>query len=337
MGYVASPDGFLVKFTGQSRDAETSTQGTSLDWFQVRTMSGGQGRFQSPDPANAGADLLNPQSWNGYAYVGNNPLTFTDPSGMCEATCIGAIGGPEGAVIGAIVDILGAIFGSIFGGGGGHPPPPVTVPPALATPSSPVLGSADSDIWNEHIPGMGSGSINTGGIFGSGNTSPFVFSYTSGIHEDISDNAAVAAGWDPREAFVFGLHVADVDKGTQGLGPNQTHIHAMGGQLPSGGHEGCAQAYAGTAGQLQKNIDRAAAGDEGALWNAAHTIQDSYDTAHQYQPWNGHYTFAHFRGDVSGVGQPEATAATTRLLQGLAGKIPLGKAADYLYRPRVCR
>ena len=45
-------------------------------------MSGAQGRFQSPDPANAGADPRDPQTWNGYSYVGNNPLTFTDPSGM---------------------------------------------------------------------------------------------------------------------------------------------------------------------------------------------------------------------------------------------------------------
>ena len=36
----------------------------------------------SPDPENAGADSTNPQSWNGYSYVLNNPLTNTDPDGM---------------------------------------------------------------------------------------------------------------------------------------------------------------------------------------------------------------------------------------------------------------
>jgi hypothetical protein len=50
------------KFTGQMRDAETSSLASSLDWFNVRHMSGGHGRFQSPDPANAGATLGNPQS-----------------------------------------------------------------------------------------------------------------------------------------------------------------------------------------------------------------------------------------------------------------------------------
>jgi RHS repeat-associated protein len=41
------------------------------------------GRWLSPDPAGLGAvDPSNPQSWNRYAYVGNNPLTFTDPTGL---------------------------------------------------------------------------------------------------------------------------------------------------------------------------------------------------------------------------------------------------------------
>jgi len=65
------------------RDPETydANGQTALDWFNVRHMSGAQGRFQSPDPGNAGADLANPQTWNGYAYVGNNPLSYIDPSG----------------------------------------------------------------------------------------------------------------------------------------------------------------------------------------------------------------------------------------------------------------
>jgi RHS repeat-associated protein len=105
----------LIEFTGQYRDPETS-----FDWFNVRHMSGAQGRFQSPDPANAGADPTNPQTWNAYAYVGNNPLSYTDPSGMIgEATGIGAsTGNPVGIAIGAAVDLGLALWG-IFGGAGG--------------------------------------------------------------------------------------------------------------------------------------------------------------------------------------------------------------------------
>jgi RHS repeat-associated protein len=69
-------DNVNQKFTGQERDAETN-----LDFFQARYLSSGLGRFMSPDPGNAGADLTNPQSWNGYAYVLNNPLNLIDPSG----------------------------------------------------------------------------------------------------------------------------------------------------------------------------------------------------------------------------------------------------------------
>src|SRR2546426_3878877 len=48
------------------------------------------GRFMSPDPENLSGVLHmddDPQSWNGYSYVRNNPLSLTDPSGMvfCRA------------------------------------------------------------------------------------------------------------------------------------------------------------------------------------------------------------------------------------------------------------
>jgi RHS repeat-associated protein len=175
MGFTAMLDDTNPKFTGQMRDQETT-----LDFFSVRYMSGAQGRFQSPDPGNAGADPSNPQSWNGYAYVANNPLSYTDPSGMfVEATAGGcALGGPIGCAIGAAIDI-GAILAGIFGSGG----PPPSIPPSLATPSSPILQPSpdfDSQGWNEQIPGSGSGSIDSGTLFGSGNTDPFVFSFGDG-------------------------------------------------------------------------------------------------------------------------------------------------------------
>ncbi|MGC1618261.1 MAG: RHS repeat-associated core domain-containing protein [Candidatus Acidiferrum sp.] len=40
------------------------------------------GRFLSPDPDNAGADAGDPQSWNAYSYVLNNPLNAVDPFGL---------------------------------------------------------------------------------------------------------------------------------------------------------------------------------------------------------------------------------------------------------------
>src|ERR1700688_3821176 len=65
------------KFTGKERDSESG-----LDNFGARYDSSQYGRFMTPDPGNWGADPSNPQSWNMYSYVLNNPLNAIDPSGM---------------------------------------------------------------------------------------------------------------------------------------------------------------------------------------------------------------------------------------------------------------
>ena len=75
-------DALTQKFTSKERDAETG-----LDFFEARYMSSVQGRFTSPDPGNAGAFASNPQSWNAYSYVVNNPLKYTDPHGLTYQVC----------------------------------------------------------------------------------------------------------------------------------------------------------------------------------------------------------------------------------------------------------
>jgi RHS repeat-associated protein len=51
--------------------------------FPFRKLSSSQGRWISPDPLGVGAvTLTNPQSWNRYAYVLNNPMAFVDPTGL---------------------------------------------------------------------------------------------------------------------------------------------------------------------------------------------------------------------------------------------------------------
>jgi RHS repeat-associated protein len=69
------------KFNGKERDAETGN-----DDFGARSYTPGFGRFLSPDwsaiPAPVPyADLTNPQSLNQYAFVKDNPVAFSDPSG----------------------------------------------------------------------------------------------------------------------------------------------------------------------------------------------------------------------------------------------------------------
>jgi RHS repeat-associated protein len=64
------------KFTQKERDNETG-----LDYFGARYYASLQGRFINADAFFKDSDLQDPQSWNKYVYVRNNPLFFIDPSG----------------------------------------------------------------------------------------------------------------------------------------------------------------------------------------------------------------------------------------------------------------
>ncbi len=60
-----------------------------MDFGQARYYNSKLGRFYSVDPENyqAFSDISNPQSWNAYAYVNNNPCRYADPTGTC--ICLG--------------------------------------------------------------------------------------------------------------------------------------------------------------------------------------------------------------------------------------------------------
>ena len=93
-GYTASlADGPAQKFTGKERDNESQ-----LDYFGARYFSGAGGRFTSVDPYEINQEVAraesqdqreellngyigNPQGWNRYSYVRNNPLAMIDPDG----------------------------------------------------------------------------------------------------------------------------------------------------------------------------------------------------------------------------------------------------------------
>lgn len=72
-------DTIRQKFTAKERDNETG-----LDYFGARYYGSMQARFSSPDPMLSSGDVVSPQSWNRYAYVGNNPLRYIDPLGLYE-------------------------------------------------------------------------------------------------------------------------------------------------------------------------------------------------------------------------------------------------------------
>jgi uncharacterized protein RhaS with RHS repeats len=85
-------------------------------------------RFDQPDPYDGSYDLTNPQSFNRYAYVQNDPVNFIDPFGL----------DPDGA--------LGGILGDVAGMGPGTST--VTIPISWDDPISRHGGpSGDGSEW----------------------------------------------------------------------------------------------------------------------------------------------------------------------------------------------
>lgn len=75
--YASSVDDVRQKFTGYQKDTETS-----LDFAEARMYENRHGRFTAVDPLLASGKSANPQTFNRYVYVGNNPIVITDPSGL---------------------------------------------------------------------------------------------------------------------------------------------------------------------------------------------------------------------------------------------------------------
>jgi hypothetical protein len=66
--------------------------------FNARMYDPSQGRFLQPDPVIQSPD--NAQSWNPYSYCLNNPLTYTDPTGMMSFR----------QILGIAIAIVGTVF-----------------------------------------------------------------------------------------------------------------------------------------------------------------------------------------------------------------------------------
>ncbi len=167
-GYEYNPQNSVsnFKFTGQEHDDESN-----LDHFWFRQYSSAQDRWLRPDPAGLGAvDLTNPQSWNRYAYVANNPVSFVDPLGLNMAPDVELRDGEGGGggcpwflfficgfggdsplpPIGLIPPILGGGGGGTGGSTGGQQP---TGGNGTTFPGNPVGVLVCTVIW---VPGSGS-------------------------------------------------------------------------------------------------------------------------------------------------------------------------------------
>jgi RHS repeat-associated protein len=131
-------DNVMHRYTGQQRDLE----GPGLDFFHARYFQGAQGRFTSPDfsprpRATPYALRTDPQTFNLYGYLRNNPLAKVDADGHADlglqlaawaASRVAesgpkqflqdvAVGAAKGAASFAVNTVRGAVALSQAGGG----------------------------------------------------------------------------------------------------------------------------------------------------------------------------------------------------------------------------
>lgn len=153
-------DAYNLNFTGDIR-----TMGSSgLFDTENRELHSNQGRWISPDPAGiAAVDPSNPQTWNRYAYVANNPLSNLDPSGL---DCVYI--DDEGAGVEAID------HGPCDGGSGGYYIPGTVDPSSISVNSDNGTITAVSSAWG--------GSISTAGAEGSNPYGAYTDTFATGLN-----------------------------------------------------------------------------------------------------------------------------------------------------------
>jgi len=187
---TGSRDNTYDGFTGLWDGAASST-----NHAQYREYSNIEGRWLSPDPYDGSYDLTNPQSFNRYSYVGNNPLGFVDPSGLDGKSSTITTGGCTGAIMsgGAAWGAdLACLFGllHLFGGPSFHgtlrPRPEGTGNPDWANVDGSLgetLGLPSDINWSKINPGIAGalGLPDAGCEFGScGDIGSIASSFTQG-------------------------------------------------------------------------------------------------------------------------------------------------------------
>ncbi|HYX72902.1 MAG TPA: RHS repeat-associated core domain-containing protein [Nitrososphaera sp.] len=82
-------------------------------------------RFSQPDPYDGSYDITNPQSFNRYSYVKNDPVNMVDPTGLIGIPFVHfpfpPIGPPPSSVDIPFPSDTSGVLAAVTGGGGPHP------------------------------------------------------------------------------------------------------------------------------------------------------------------------------------------------------------------------
>ncbi len=209
-------DGVEQKFTGQIRDSETG-----MDFFPKRYYASAVGRFTSPDPMNLGADPTDPQSWNAYAYVRNNPLALVDPMGLCHMGADnvayddepGDCGGGSVTVVAQAPPDVMPIFVSLPSLLSDNQQPMPTAPPAVTEAAKhPKSGTCSSTTWLPQGGGIAYGVSGDAGVGLAGVTSTGSAGF--GVFHDGNTGTSAGAFATYGGAAYAGTHVASTPKQT---------------------------------------------------------------------------------------------------------------------------
>jgi len=175
---------------------------SNLQHALFRQYSTTEGRWTVQDPSGlAAVDPSNPQSWNRYAYVANNPTTFNDPLGLFHCAAISGGVPMPGEPCTTDGDIWFGGGGGDSGGGGGFN---FTFQGGMGACDSdfmpcglpmPTLGQS---IWSD-VLGLPTGlnCPQTGGIFGSlcGGVSPIMDWSDHVICDTVLPNGQTVGDW----------------------------------------------------------------------------------------------------------------------------------------------
>lgn len=110
-GEPVTPPGSTPRlFAGKERDPETGN-----NYFGARYYSSLTGRFTTPDPIVAvERNVIDPQSWNVYAYVKNNPYRYVDPDGRFWGELVNLLKAAGSGVASGVSMTWGLLFSPWF-------------------------------------------------------------------------------------------------------------------------------------------------------------------------------------------------------------------------------